>query len=55
MEPIIKTKNVKGMEAVLRCIIGIILMIVGLSLEGILSWVVILIGVTLLLTGIFGY
>ena len=55
MEPVIKTKNVKGAEAVLRCIIGIILVGFGASIEGGLRWVVVVMGVIFIATGIFGY
>ena len=55
MEPIVKTKNVRGIEAVLRSIIGIILIIYALFVEGILRWVVGLIGVVFILTAVFGY
>ena len=55
MEPVVKTKNVGRAEAILRSIIGIILIIFAFSIEGILRWVVGLIGVVFILTGIFGY
>ena len=55
MEPVVKTKNVRGAEAILRSIIGIILIILALFIEGVLSWVVGLIGVVFILTVIFGY
>ena len=45
MEPMIKTKNVGRIEAILRSIIGVILVIFAFSIEGILRWVVGLIGV----------
>jgi len=55
MEPMAKTKNVRGAESVLRLIIGVILIIFAFSIEGILRWVTGLIGVAFILTGIFGY
>ncbi len=55
MEPLVKTKNVKGVEAVLRFIIGIVLIIFFFSIEGIFRWVFGLIGVAFILTAIFGY
>jgi len=55
MEPIIKTKNVRGIEAILRGIIGVILMGFAFSIEGILRWVVGLVGVAFILTAISGY
>ena len=55
MEPLVRTKNVKGIEAALRCIIGIIVIIFGLTSKGLLSWVVVLIGVIFILTGTLGY
>ena len=55
MEPEIKTKNVRGIEAILRGIIGIILLGFALSIEGSLRWVVGLIGVIFILTALFGY
>jgi hypothetical protein len=55
MEPLVKTKNVKRAEAILRFIIGVILIIFVISIEGILRWVVGLIGVAFILTATFGY
>jgi hypothetical protein len=55
MEPTVRTKNVKGTEAALRCIIGAILMISGFFIEGILRSVVVVIGVIFIITAIFGY
>ena len=55
MEPVINTKNVKRAEAVLRCIIGVILMIFGLFTEGVSRWVVVVMGVIFVATGISGY
>jgi len=55
MEPVVKTKNVKGAETILRFIIGIILIIVFFSIGGIFRWVFGLIGVVFILTAIFGY
>ena len=55
MEPAIKTKNVRRAEAILRSIIGVILIIFSFFIGGILRWVVGLIGVAFILTVIFGY
>jgi len=55
MEPVVKTKNVRRAEAILRFIIGVILIIFASSIEGILRGVVGLIGVAFILTAIFGY
>ena len=55
MEPMVKTKNVGRAEAILRSIIGVILLIFPFFIEGILRWVVALIGVVFILTAIFGY
>ena len=55
MEPVAKTKNVKGAEAILRFIIGIVLIIFFFSIGGISRWVFGLIGVAFILTAIFGY
>ena len=55
METVIKTKNVRGIEAILHGTIGIILLGFALSIEGILRWVVGLIGVIFILTALFGY
>ena len=56
MEPLVKTKNVKGAEAILRFMIGTILIIFAFFIEEIiLRWVVGLIGVVFILTAIFGY
>jgi len=54
----VKTKNVGRAEAILRSIIGIILIIFAFFIEEILcwvGWVVGLIGVIFILTAIFGY
>jgi hypothetical protein len=55
MESIVKTKNVGRIEAILRSIIGVILIIFAFFIEGILRWVVGLIGIIFILTAIFGY
>jgi len=55
MEPMVKTKNVRRAEAILRFIIGVILVIFAFFIEGILCWVFGLIGVAFILTAIFGY
>jgi len=55
MDPMIKTKNVGRIEAILRSIIGVILVIFAFSIEGILRWVVGLIGVVFIITALFGY
>jgi len=55
MESMVKTKNVGRAETILRSIIGIILIIFAFLIEGILRWVVGLIGVIFILTAIFGY
>jgi hypothetical protein len=55
MEPVINTKNVKKKEAILRSIIGVILIIFSFIIEGVLRWVVGLIGVVFILTAIFGH
>ena len=55
MEPTVKTKNVRGIEVILRSIIGIILIIFSIFIQGILRWVVGLIGVVFILTAVFGY
>ena len=55
MESLVKTKNVERAEAILRCIIGGILIVFAFFIEGILGWVVGLIGVVFILTAIFGY
>jgi uncharacterized membrane protein len=55
MEPMIKTKNVGRIEAILRSIIGVILVIFAYSIEGTLRWVVGLIGVVFIITALFGY
>ena len=55
MEPVIKTKNIKAVEAVLRCIIGIILAIFGFFIAGILRWVVLVMGMIFIATGASGY
>ncbi len=55
MQSMIKTKNVGRIEAILRLIIGAILIIFAYSVEGILGWVIGLIGVIFILTALFGY
>jgi hypothetical protein len=55
MESMVKTKNVGRIETILRSIIGVILLIFAFSIEGILRWVVGLIGALFILTAIFGY
>jgi hypothetical protein len=55
MESMVKTKNVGRAESILRSIIGIVLIIFAFFIEGILRWVVGLIGVIFILTAIFGY
>jgi len=55
MEPVAKTKNVGRAEVILRSIIGVILLIFAFFIEGVLRWLVGLIGVVFILTAIFGY
>jgi len=55
MEPVVKARNVKGAEAILRFIIGIILIILSFSIGGIFRWVTGLIGIAFILTAMFGY
>jgi len=55
MESLVKTKNVQRAEAILRCIIGGILIVFAFVIQGILRWVVGLIGVLFILTAVFGY
>ncbi len=55
MEPLVKTKNVGRIEALLRVIIGIILMVFAFSIEGIVRWIAGLMGAVFMLTAIFGY
>ncbi len=55
MEQIINTKNVGTIEAILRAIIGVILIVFAFFIEGVLRWVVGLIGVVFILTAIFRY
>ena len=55
MEPVVKARNVRGAEAILRSVIGIILIIFAFFIEGVLRWVVGFIGVVFILTVIFGY
>jgi predicted phage tail protein len=51
----VKVKNVGKEEGIFRVIIGVILIILAFFIEGILRWVVGLIGVIFILTAIFGY
>jgi len=55
MEPMIQTKNIGRIEAVLRTIIGVILVIFAFSIEGISRWIVGLIGVIFIVTALIGY
>jgi hypothetical protein len=55
MELMVKAKNVGMIEAILRSIIGVLLVIFSFSIEGILRWVVGLIGVVFVITALFGY
>ena len=55
MEPMLKTKNVGRAEAILRFIIGVIIVVFSFSIEGILRWVVGSIGAVFILTALFGY
>ena len=55
MEPMVKTKNVGRIEAILRSIIGAVLIIFAFSIEGILRWIVVLIGAIFVVTALFGY
>ena len=55
MDPAVKTKNVGRRGGILRSIIGIIFLFFSFSIDGILRWVVGLIGVVFILTAIFGY
>ena len=55
MEPVAKTKNIRRAEAILRFLIGVILIIFAFSIGGVLHWIVGLIGVAFILTAIFGY
>ncbi|MGA2467996.1 MAG: DUF2892 domain-containing protein [Thermodesulfobacteriota bacterium] len=55
MESVVKTKNVGRAETILRSIIGVILIISAFFIEGILRWVVGLIGIVFILTALFGY
>jgi hypothetical protein len=55
MEPVIKAKNVGRLEAMLRSVIGVILVLFAFSIDGILRWVVGGIGVVFIVTALFGY
>jgi len=55
MEPMVKTKNVGRIEVILRSIIGVILIIFSFSIEGVLRWLIVLIGVIFIVTALFGY
>lgn len=55
MESLVKTKNVQRAEAILRFIIGGILIVFAFVIQGILRWVVGLIGVLFILTAVFRY
>ena len=55
MEPMVKTKNVGKAEAILRLLIGLIIMVFVFSIEGILRWAAGLIGMLFILTALFRY
>ena len=55
MGAVVKTKNVTRVEAILRLIIGAILIIFSFSIQGVLRWVIALIGAVFILTAAFGY
>ena len=55
MKSMANTKNIGRAEAILRSIIGVILLIFAFFTEGILRWLIGLIGVVFILTAIFGY
>ena len=55
MEPAVKPKNIGKAEAILRYIIGAVLIILAYFSGGILRWVFGLIGVAFILTVLFGY
>jgi hypothetical protein len=55
MAPLIKEKNIGTIESVLRSVIGVILLVFAFVIEGIMRWVVGLIGVAVVVTALFGY
>lgn len=55
MKPVVKPGNIGKAEAILRYIIGAVLIIFAYFSEGILRWVSGLVGVAFLLTALFGY
>jgi len=55
MEPVVRTKNVGRAEAILRLLIGIIIIIFAISIVGILRWVAGFIGVAFVFTALFRY
>ena len=50
-----KMKNVGRGEAILRSVIGVILIIFSFFISGVFRWILGLIGVALIITSIFGY
>ena len=55
MEPVVRTKNVGRAEAILRLLIGIIIIVFAISIVGILRWVAGFIGVAFVFTALFRY
>ena len=55
MEPMVKTKNVTRIEAILRLIIGATLILFSFFIQGILRWIVGIMGIAFILTAGFGY
>ena len=55
MGTMVKMKNVGKGEAILRSVIGVILIIFAFFISGVFRWILGLIGVTLILTALFGY
>jgi hypothetical protein len=54
-KPAVKVKNVGKGEGIFRLIIGVILIILAFSISGVFRWILGLVGVVVILTGIFGY
>jgi len=51
----VKVKNVGKGEGIFRLIIGVILIILAFFVSGVFQWILGLVGVVVIFTGLFGY
>ena len=55
MAPLIEEKNIGTIESVLRSVIGVLLLVFAFMIDGVMCWVVGLVGVAIVITALFGY